>query len=394
MLKKKEKISVMKNQEISFDTKLIHSGEPDPRIGGAANVPIFQSSTFEYSGQKNYDDLKYIRLNNTPNHIVLHDKLAILEGAERALVTSSGMSAITTSLLTFLKSGDHLLAHKTLYGGTADYVKHDLPQYGIEFDFINAMDPSEWGSKLKSNTKVIYVETITNPLIEVAPLEKIVAFAKENGLISMIDNTLASPALFCPIQLGFDISLHSATKYLNGHTDIVAGAIIGNEPHMANINSKLNHLGGCLDPNACFLLHRGMKTLSLRIKRQCSNAMKIATFLNNHEMVSHVNYPGLESDPSHKQAKELLCGFGGMLSFIVKGGVENADKVMSKLKIPMCTASMGGVETLITRPVLTSHSLLSDEELLESGIDKSLIRLAVGIESAEDLINDLDQALS
>ena len=256
------------------------------------------------------------------------------------------------------------------------------------------MDPSEWVSKLKSNTKVIYVETITNPLIEVAPLEKIIAFAKENGLISMIDNTLASPALFCPIQLGFDISLHSATKYLNGHTDIVAGAIIGNEPHMANINSKLNHLGGCLDPNACFLLHRGMKTLSLRIKRQCSNAMKIATFLNNHEMVSHVNYPGLESDPSHKQAKELLCGFGGMLSFIVKGGVENADKVMSKLKIPMCTASMGGVETLITRPVLTSHSLLSDEELLESGIDKSLIRLAVGIESAEDLINDLDQALS
>ena len=394
MLKKKEKINTMKKEDISFDTKLIHSGEPNPRIGGAANVPIFQSSTFEYSGQKNYDDLKYIRLNNTPNHIVLHDKLAILEGAERALVTSSGMSAITTSLLTFLKSGDHLLAHKTLYGGTADYVKHDLPQYGIEFDFINAMDPSEWVSKLKSNTKVIYVETITNPLIEVAPLEKIVAFAKEKGLISMIDNTLASPALFCPIQLGFDISLHSATKYLNGHTDIVAGAIIGNEPHMANINSKLNHLGGCLDPNACFLLHRGMKTLSLRIKRQCSNAMKIATFLNNHEMVSHVNYPGLESDPSHKQAKELLCGFGGMLSFIVKGGVENADKVMSKLKIPMCTASMGGVETLITRPVLTSHSLLSDEELLESGIDKSLIRLAVGIESAEDLINDLDQALS
>ena len=394
MLKKKEKINTMKKEDISFDTKLIHSGEPNPRIGGAANVPIFQSSTFEYSGQKNYDDLKYIRLNNTPNHIVLHDKLAILEGAERALVTSSGMSAITTSLLTFLKSGDHLLAHKTLYGGTADYVKHDLPQYGIEFDFINAMDQSEWVSKLKSNTKVIYVETITNPLIEVAPLEKIVAFAKENGLISMIDNTLASPALFCPIQLGFDISLHSATKYLNGHTDIVAGAIIGNEPHMANINSKLNHLGGCLDPNACFLLHRGMKTLSLRIKRQCSNAMKIATFLNNHEMVSHVNYPGLESDPSHKQAKELLCGFGGMLSFIVKGGVENADKVMSKLKIPMCTASMGGVETLITRPVLTSHSLLSDEELLESGIDKSLIRLAVGIESAEDLINDLDQALS
>ena len=210
----------------------------------------------------------------------------------------------------------------------------------------------------------------------------------------MIDNTFASPALFCPIHLGFDISLHSATKFLNGHTDIVAGAIIGNEPHMAEINSKLNHLGGCLDPNACFLLHRGMKTLSLRIKKQCSNAMKIATFLNDHPMVSHVNYPGLESSPSHQRAKELLCGFGGMISFIVKGGVEVADKVMNKLQIPMCTASMGGVESLVTRPVQTSHSLLSDEELLESGIDKSLIRLAVGIESATDLINDLDQALS
>jgi|TARA_Y100000590_G_scaffold61757_1_gene65964 cystathionine beta-lyase/cystathionine gamma-synthase len=383
-----------KPKDMSFDTKVIHAGEPDPKIEGAANVPIFQSSTFEYSGQKNYDDLKYIRLNNTPNHIVLHDKLAILEGADRALVTSSGMSAITTSLLTFLKSGDHLLAHKTLYGGTADYVKHDLPQYGIEFDFINAMDPTEWGSKLKSNTKVIYVETITNPLIEVAPLEKVVAFAKENGLISMVDNTLASPALFCPIQLGFDISLHSATKYLNGHTDIVAGAIIGNDLHMEKINSKLNHLGGCLDPNACFLLQRGMKTLSLRIKKQCSNAMKIATFLNDHEMVSHVNYPGLESDPSHKKAKELLCGFGGMLSFTIKGGIEEADNVMNKLKIPMCTASMGGVESLVTRPVQTSHSLLSDDELLESGIDKSLIRLAVGIESASDLINDLNQALN
>tara|TARA_B100000700_G_C14913026_1_gene793230 strand:- start:773 stop:1264 length:492 start_codon:yes stop_codon:yes gene_type:complete len=163
---------------------------------------------------------------------------------------------------------------------------------------------------------------------------------------------------------------------------------------MEKINSKLNHLGGCLDPNACFLLHRGMKTLSLRIKKQCSNAMKIATFLNDHEMVSHVNYPGLESDPSHKKAKELLCGFGGMLSFTIKGGIEEADKVMNKLKIPMCTASMGGVESLVTRPVQTSHSLLSDDELLESGIDKSLIRLAVGIESAADLINDLNQALN
>ena len=383
----------MKNKDISFDTKIVHSGEPDPRIEGAVNVPIFQSSTFEYTGQKSYDELKYIRLNNTPNHLVLHEKLAILEKAERAVVTSSGMSAITTALLTFLKSGDHLLAHNTLYGGTADYVKHDLPNYNISTDYINVLDPSSWKSKIKSNTKVIYVETITNPLLEVGALDEVSKFAKDHGLISMIDNTLASPALFCPIPLGFDISLHSATKYLNGHTDIVAGAIIGNDPHMTEVNSKLIHLGGCLDPNACFLLNRGMKTLSLRMKKQCSNAMQVAEFLDDHPKVIDVNYPGLSSSDSHDRAKKLLCGYGGMVSFVLEGGVKVADEFMGRLEIPMCTASLGGVESLVTRPVQTSHSLLSDEELLIAGIDKSLIRYSVGIESGDDLVADLKQAL-
>ena len=384
----------MSKKDMSFDTKLIHAGEPDPRIEGAVSVPIFQSSTFEYAGQTDYDSLRYIRLNNTPNHIALHKKLAALEGAEAALVTSSGMSAITTALLTYLKSGDHLLAHSTLYGGTADYVKHDLPQYGIEVDFIDAKDPSGWASKLKSNTKVIYVETITNPLLDVVALDEVVTFAKANKLISMIDNTFASPALFCPIQHGFDISLHSATKYLNGHTDIVAGAIIGNEPHMSKITSKLNHLGGSLDPHACFLLNRGIKTLSIRMERQSKNAMKIAKFLEDHSKVDHVNFPGLQSSPSYERAKQLLCGFGAIVSFVVDGGVKVADDMMSRLKIPICTASLGGVESLITRPVQTSHSLLSDEELELAGIDKALIRLSVGIESVDDLIEDLDQALS
>ena len=383
----------MTNKNLSFNTKVIHAGEPNPRIEGAVNVPIFQSSTFEFSGQTDYNDLKYIRLNNTPNHIVLHKKLAALEGAEKALVTSSGMSAITTSLLTFLKKGDHLLAHNTLYGGTADYVKNDLPEYGIEVDFIDSSDPSGWSNKVKPNTKVIYVETITNPLMDIGALDKVAEFAKENNLISMIDNTFASPALFCPIQHGFDISLHSATKYLNGHTDIVAGAIIGNEPHMSKITSKLNHLGGCLDPHACYLLHRGIKTLSIRMERQCKSAMLIAKFLENHSKVKLVNYPGLISSSSHENAKQFLCGFGGMISFIIEGGVLAADNFISKLDIPISTASLGGVETLITRPVQTSHSLLSDEELRLAGIDKALIRISVGIESVDDLIDDLRQAL-
>ena len=383
----------MSKKDMSFDTKLIHAGEPDPRIEGAVSVPIFQSSTFEYAGQTDYDSLRYIRLNNTPNHIALHKKLAALEGAEAALVTSSGMSAITTALLTYLKSGDHLLAHSTLYGGTADYLKHDLPQYGIEVDFFDAMIPDDWESKVKSNTKVVYVETITNPLMSVPELGAIIELGKKHKLISMIDNTFASPALYCPIMQGFDISLHSATKYLNGHTDIVAGVVIGSENNISKVRSKLNHLGGSLDPNACFLLHRGIKTLSLRMNRQCQNAMAIARFLESHPKVKQVNYPGLESSPSHNRAKEYLCGFSAMISFELTGDVSAADAFIGRLEYPICTASLGGVESLVTRPVQTSHSLLSAEELVEAGISDTLIRYSVGIESADDLISDLKQAL-
>ena len=383
----------MSKKDMSFDTKLIHAGEPDPRIEGAVSVPIFQSSTFEYAGQTDYDSLRYIRLNNTPNHIALHKKLAALEGAEAALVTSSGMSAITTALLTYLQSGDHLLAQSTLYGGTADYLKHDLPQYGIEVDFFDAMIPDDWESKVKSNTKVVYVETITNPLMSVPELGAIIELGKKHKLISMIDNTFASPALYCPIMQGFDISLHSATKYLNGHTDIVAGVVIGSENNISKVRSKLNHLGGSLDPNACFLLHRGIKTLSLRMNRQCQNAMAIARFLESHPKVKQVNYPGLESSPSHNRAKEYLCGFSAMISFELTGDVSAADAFIGRLEYPICTASLGGVESLVTRPVQTSHSLLSAEELVEAGISDTLIRYSVGIESADDLISDLKRAL-
>ena len=383
----------MSKKDMSFDTKLIPAGAPDPRIEGAVSVPIFQSSTFEYAGQTDYDSLRYIRLNNTPNHIALHKKLAALEGAEAALVTSSGMSAITTALLTYLQSGDHLLAQSTLYGGTADYLKHDLPQYGIEVDFFDAMIPDDWESKVKSNTKVVYVETITNPLMSVPELGAIIELGKKHKLISMIDNTFASPALYCPIMQGFDISLHSATKYLNGHTDIVAGVVIGSENNISKVRSKLNHLGGSLDPNACFLLHRGIKTLSLRMNRQCQNAMAIARFLESHPKVKQVNYPGLESSPSHNRAKEYLCGFSAMISFELTGDVSAADAFIGRLEYPICTASLGGVESLVTRPVQTSHSLLSAEELVEAGISDTLIRYSVGIESADDLIADLKRAL-
>ena len=377
----------------SFETKLIHAGEPKPRIAGAINVPIFQSSTYEYAGEGSYHDVRYLRLSNTPNHLALHKKLAALEGAEAALVTSSGMSAITTALLTFLKAGDHLLAHNTLYGGTADFVNNELPRYGIERDLIDATNPSDWESKLKPNTKVIYVETITNPIMDVPELGKIVEFAKTHELISMIDNTFASPVLYCPVVQGFDLSLHSCTKYINGHSDIVAGAVIGSADYLDQVTKKLNHLGGSLDSNACFLLHRGVKTLALRMNKQCENAMLIAPFLENHPQLKKVNYPGLESNSSFERAKEHLCGFGAMLSFEIDGDVDQADQFINHLQYAIKAPSLGGVETLVTRPVTTSHALMDKAERKVAGISDTLIRYSVGIEAADDLIADLQQAL-
>ena len=383
----------MSKNSFDFTTELVHAGEPEPRIEGAVSMPIFQSSTYEYSGEGQYDDIRYIRLNNTPNHKAIQKKLAVIECAESALVTSSGMSAITATLLTFLKQGDHLLSHKSLYGGTASFILEDLPRYGISFDLIDTTDPSGWSMMLKPNTKVIYTETITNPMLEVPELGAIVDFAKENNLISMIDNTFASPVLFSPSELGFDISLHSCTKYINGHSDIVAGAVIGSDEFIKIITSRMNHFGGSLNPGACFLLHRAIKTLELRMIRQSKNAGQIALFLENHPEVLSVNYPGLVSNNSYERAKKYLSGFSAMVSFEVVGGKTRSIKFMDQLDIAINAPSLGGVETLITRPALSSHSGMDPAERVKAGITDSLIRLSVGIESVDDLITDLDQAL-
>jgi cystathionine beta-lyase/cystathionine gamma-synthase len=376
-----------------METKLIHAGEPDPRIGGAVAMPIFQSAMFEYAGEKSYHDIKYIRLNNTPNHRAIHSKLAALENAEAALVTSSGMAAISTTLFTVLSSGDHLLAQNCLYGGTYDLVTKDLGQYGISFDFIDGEAPGSWQSKLKPNTKAVYVETMANPLMDVPVLDAVVAFAKENGLITLIDNTFASPVNFRPAEWGFDLSLHSCTKYLNGHSDIVAGAVIGRADLVRKITHKLNHLGGTLDPHACFLLHRGVKTLSLRVAYQNRSAFGIASFLQKHPAVKKVNYPGLESHPANAVAKRMFDGFSGMLSFELHGGVAAADEFMRKARLPIVAPSLGGIETLLTRPATTSHSGLTPEERQNAGISDELIRVSVGIEHTDDLIDDFKQAL-
>ncbi|KPK06431.1 MAG: cystathionine beta-lyase [Anaerolineae bacterium SG8_19] len=383
----------MTTNKYQMETKLIHAGEPEPRIQGAISMPIFQSSTYEYAGQTSYHDLKYIRLNNTPNHLALGQKLAALENAEAAVVMSSGMAAITTALLTFLSAGDHFLTQECLYGGTYDFFTKDLISLGISFDFIDGDDPDSWEQKLRPNTKVFYVETMTNPLLQVADLQAVSAFAKAHGLVSIIDNTFASPINFRPPEWGFDLSLHSATKYLNGHSDIVAGIVVGRADLVEQVTHKLNHLGGSLDPHACFLLHRGLKTLAVRMRYQNESALKIAEFLESHPAVQSVNYPGLEGHPNHHRACNLFNGFSGMLSFEVKGGANEADRFIQTVVLPTSGPSLGGVETLITRPATTSHCGMSPEDRRASGISDSLIRLSVGLEATEDLIADFEQAL-
>jgi cystathionine beta-lyase/cystathionine gamma-synthase len=378
---------------MQIETRLIHAGEEEKKYAGAVALPIFQSATFVYGGEDSYHDLKYIRLNNTPNHIAVQEKLAQIEGGEAAVVTASGMAAITTALLTVLKTGDHLLAQDCLYGGTLAFLAHDLADFGIDVDFVPGNAPEVWKKLLRPETRAIYVEPMSNPLLEVADLYAVHAFAQLHGLVSMIDNTFPSPVNFRPIEMGFDLVMHSCTKYLNGHSDIVAGCVIGSQKMVEQVTHRLNHLGGCLDPHACFLLLRGMKTLVLRVIKQNENAQTLATFLEGHPAVDCVNYPGLSTHPQHDRAKELFSGFGGVLSFEVTGDVAVADRVMSRLELPIIAPSLGGVETLITRPVQTSHSGLSLEEREAAGISDRLIRVAVGIEDAGDLCADFGQAL-
>jgi cystathionine beta-lyase/cystathionine gamma-synthase len=376
-----------------IETKAIHAGEPNPRVGGAVVMPVFQSAMYVTAGEKSYDDTTYIRLNNTPNAQALGEKLASLENGEAALVTASGMAAISTSLLTFLSNGDHLLAQDCLYGGTHDFVTRDLQKFGISYSFIDGNNPHEWEKKIRPNTRAIYVETISNPLMQVPDLEAIVEFSKAHKLVSIIDNTFASPINYRPLEHGFDLSVHSATKYLNGHSDIVAGAVIGSSDLVENITHRLNHLGGSLDPHAAFLLHRGIKTLALRMKCHNENALKVARFLETHSKVARVNYPGLESHSNYQRAKRLFEGYGGMMSFELHGGVSKADLFMNSLRLPIVAPSLGSVETLITRPSRTSHSGLIPEDRRKLGISDELIRFSVGIEAVEDLVADLEQAL-
>ncbi|MBM3277433.1 MAG: aminotransferase class I/II-fold pyridoxal phosphate-dependent enzyme [Candidatus Handelsmanbacteria bacterium] len=376
-----------------LQTQLIHAGQPKPRPAGAVVAPIYQSATFEYRGERDYSQLRYLRLNNTPNHQALHAVLAAISGAEAALVTASGMAAITTTLLGLLGAGDHLLAQDCLYGGTLSFLSEEAAALGIEVDYIQGNDLSSWARHLRPTTRLLYVETMTNPLLEVPELEAVVGFARRRNLLSVIDNTFASPVNFRPLALGFDLEIHSATKYLNGHSDLVAGCVMGGGTLINQLTRRLNLLGATLDPHACFLLERGLKTLALRMRQHDDNALALARFLEGRPEVARVNYPGLESHPQHQRAQRLFSGCGGVLSFELREGITAADRLIGALELPVSAPSLGGVETLITRPALTSHAGLTPQRRAALGIAEGLVRVAVGIEAAQDLCADFAQAL-
>jgi cystathionine beta-lyase/cystathionine gamma-synthase len=388
----------METKKMKFQTKLIHGGEPSPLIERAVTMPIFQSSTYEIAGDSlgeiNYNDIRYVRLNNTPNHLALHEKIAQIEQAEAALVSSSGMASISSALLGLVGPGEHLLAQDNLYGGTFHFLKEYFPKMGREVTFFPAEEAEDLLKVVKKNTRAIYVESTSNPLLKIPDLKAVVRFAKEHRLLSMIDNTFPSPANFNPIPFGFDVALHSATKYLNGHSDVVAGAMVSSKEIIGRMTPLFNHLGGCLDPHACFLLHRGLKTLSVRVRQQNESALRVATALEKCSKVSRVMYPGLLSHPDHQRAREWFRGYGGMVSFEFDGDASQADAALKQLRIPFLAPSLGGIETLYVRPATASHSGLSRQDREKLGIKDSLVRVSIGLEDADDLVEDFTRVLN
>lgn len=380
-------------RENRIETRVLHSGAPRPRLGGAVVSPIFQSANFLMADEATYDAVRYIRLSNTPNHLLLQERLAAIEAAEAAMVCASGMAAISSLFLALLHPGDHVLVQKTVYGGTQGLLDHELSTWGVEHTSIDLTAPDSWADALRPTTRLIYVESISNPLVEVGDLAAVVAFARRHDLRSVIDNTFASPINFRPTEHGFDVVMHSATKYLNGHSDIVAGVLAGRADLVGAARACQLHLGAALDPHACFLLERGLKTLALRVQRQNENALQLAEFLHAHPRVRRVLYPGLQDDPGHALARRMFSGFGGMLSFYAEDAAA-AERFLERVEIPLHAASLGGVESLVVRPARSSHLGLTAEQRGALGITDDLVRVSVGVEAIQDLIDDFNRALA
>lgn len=379
----------MTSKKFGLNTICTHVGEvKDEQFKGAVS-PIYMSTSYQFA---DVDVKRYPRYFNTPNQAFLAKKLAALEHAETALIFGSGMAAISAMFLTFLKSGDHLVVQNTLYGGASNFIREELPKYGIEFTFTDGFEVSDFEDAIQSNTKIIHIETPSNPLLTITDIEGVSKLAKSKNIMTTIDNTFASPVNQNPIDFGIDIIMHSATKYLGGHSDILAGTLIGSEKHIEQIWHVAINFGGNLSDMTVWMLERSIKTLALRVKAQNKNAKRLAKYLENHSDVKKVNYPGLKSHPNYELAKKQMKGFGGMLSFELIEGLD-ATVFQKELNLIKSSMSLAGVESTMLSPHVTSHALLSQEERDVLGISDRLIRFSIGIESKKDLINDIEQAL-
>ena len=378
----------MKNIELGINTICTHIGEVEDKQFKGAISPLFMSNSYAY---ENVEVLRYPRYFNTPNQEALCKKIAALEKTAAGLIFGSGMAAVSTALLAFLNKGDHVVVQQTIYGGAYNFIVEEFPKYGIEFDFTKGFSKEDFSSKIKANTKVIYVETPSNPLMKITDLEMISSLAKESNLTSIIDNTFASPINQTPSDFGIDVIIHSATKYLGGHSDICAGAVAASNEHIEKIWNVAKNLGGSLSEYTVWLLERSMKTLAIRVKAHNKNAKKIAKWLHQHPLVDHVYYPGLKTHSHYKLAKKQMNGYTGMLSFELNESV-NSETFLKSLALIKPSMSLAGVESTILAPSKTSHALLGEEERKNQGISEGLLRLSVGIEDTKDLLLDLEKA--
>jgi cystathionine beta-lyase/cystathionine gamma-synthase len=381
-------------------TRAIHSGELKTGLNAPVTAPIVRSANFTFAGtaeMKRWAEGKskayiYTRYGN-PTLAVAEAKIADLENGEAALVTASGSAAISSALLSILQAGDELIATRQLYGGSYRLMRDILPRMGIRVHHVEA-NLEGVDQLVNAKTRAFYLETPTNPTLGLVDLKKVVALARKGKLVSLIDNTFATPILQKPLDLGFDLVLHSATKYLAGHSDIVAGAVAGSRERIRMVRQTMISLGGSMDPDPAYLLIRGLKTLEIRVRRQCQSAMAVARFLEGHPKIGRVHYPGLASHPDHRLAKRQMTGFGGMLAFDLKGGLSAARRFCDRTRIFLLAASLGGVESLIVLPIYTSHYRMSTVELAAAGVGPGTVRMSIGLEDPGDLLADLQLALS
>jgi len=378
----------MKSEKLGLNTICTHIGEvKDEQFKGAVS-PLFMSSSYAY---EDVEVKRYPRYFNTPNQEALCRKIARLEKCEAGLIFGSGMAAVSTAMLAFLQKGDHVVLPQTLYGGTYNFVVEEFHKFGIEYSFAEGFSEADFSEKIQKNTKVLFVETPSNPLMRITDLEMISKLAKQHGLITMIDNTFASPVNQTPADFDIDIMIHSATKYMGGHSDILAGAVAASEEHIKKIWNLAKNLGGSLSDYTVWLLERSMKTMVLRVRTQNKNAKKMAKWLDGHPLVEKVYYPGLKTHPDHGLAKKQMSGYTGMLSFEISEYL-NVDEFLKGLKMIKPSMSLAGVESTILSPAKTSHALLSAEERKRQNIGDGLLRFSVGIEETEDIIADLEGA--